>query len=458
MPPKASKRRVNGLQRDSSDGTSPAPITPDRATWPAWCEVESEPAFFNTILHEINVDGVKVQEVLGLDDECLAILPKPVYAMIFLFKYTKAEEEGQTTSCPPNVWFANQVPEFACASVALLNIVMNLPDVRLGHELQNFKDSTRSLDPVSKGDAIASFDFVRNIHNSFARDMDMLNIDYLLKDKHASSLKKRKLEAANAAKAEKAAARAEEKALRDAANIANGASTPSRSNPLCKARATDLSEDADWTASEAFHFIAYMPIGDEVWKLDGMEGFPQSLGTLHESQDWLQIIQTELTARMLQYQEGQIEFSLMAVIKDPAIDDRTSLAENIKALHEITRRLDEVIPDWRAFTVASADESTILNANSKYGITDADIQAAIIPGSVSDKLKSDRSEILLHLRQDMITAQAACRDTLRDHSLSNQSDAIKAMHRRFDYSSFVNGWLDSLAEEDVLLSLLEKAQ
>lgn len=57
----------------------------------------------------------------------------------------------------------------ACASVALLNIVNNVPDIELGDNLQAFKDFTKDFTPALRGDAIANFKFVKDIHNSFAR-------------------------------------------------------------------------------------------------------------------------------------------------------------------------------------------------------------------------------------------------------------------------------------------------
>lgn len=91
--PKSKKRHVNGGLPSEATPTL-SPITPDRQNWPGWCEVESEPvsgpesalillhvlinhrkAFFNTILRDMGIRGVKVQEVLGLDDDLLAILP-----------------------------------------------------------------------------------------------------------------------------------------------------------------------------------------------------------------------------------------------------------------------------------------------------------------------------------------------------------------------------------------------
>lgn len=44
---------------------------------------------------------------------------------------------------------------------------------------------------------------------------------------------------------------------------------------LKKSRSANVDDDA------GFHFIAYVPVDDHVWKLDGLERQPQKLGT-HE--------------------------------------------------------------------------------------------------------------------------------------------------------------------------------
>lgn len=62
-----------------------------------------------------------------------------------------------------------QTIDNACASIALLNIVNNINGIELGENIQAFKDFTRDLTPALRGDAIANFKFVMDIHNSFAR-------------------------------------------------------------------------------------------------------------------------------------------------------------------------------------------------------------------------------------------------------------------------------------------------
>lgn len=53
--------------------------------------------------------------------------------------------------------------------MALLNIVNNIPGIDLGDNIQSFKEFTMPFNPALRGDAINNFEFVKRIHNSFAR-------------------------------------------------------------------------------------------------------------------------------------------------------------------------------------------------------------------------------------------------------------------------------------------------
>jgi ubiquitin carboxyl-terminal hydrolase L5 len=46
---------------------------------------------------------------------------------------------------------------------------MNTPEIDLGQTLGVFKEETEELEPAYRGKRLAENDFIRNIHNSFAR-------------------------------------------------------------------------------------------------------------------------------------------------------------------------------------------------------------------------------------------------------------------------------------------------
>jgi ubiquitin carboxyl-terminal hydrolase L5 len=68
-------------------------------------------------------------------------------------------------------WLIIQTTSNACATVALLNIVMNTSEIDLGDALTAFKESTRSFTPPYRGQALSQNNFIRNIHNSFLRSV-----------------------------------------------------------------------------------------------------------------------------------------------------------------------------------------------------------------------------------------------------------------------------------------------
>lgn len=64
---------------------------------------------------------------------------------------------------------AFQTSNNSCASVALLNIVNNVLGIELGDNLHEFRRFTQDFSPALRGDAISNFEFVKEVHNSFAR-------------------------------------------------------------------------------------------------------------------------------------------------------------------------------------------------------------------------------------------------------------------------------------------------
>lgn len=82
-----------------------------------------------------------------------------MHGLIFLFTWRKdLNDEEVEISCPENIWFANQVIDNACASLALLNIVLNSSQLDIGEHLTQFRQFTADLSPsvlIPQGIAMA---------------------------------------------------------------------------------------------------------------------------------------------------------------------------------------------------------------------------------------------------------------------------------------------------------------
>jgi ubiquitin carboxyl-terminal hydrolase L5 len=136
-----------------------------------WCTIESDPAVFTELLEKFGVKGAAVEEVLAADPDTLATLPQPVYGLILLFKWKPSHSERNVVP-EAEVYFAKQTVNDACATQAIVNILLNnvgKPGLDIGDNLRNFQDFTSGLDPRMRGDMIGQSDVLRDAHNSFAR-------------------------------------------------------------------------------------------------------------------------------------------------------------------------------------------------------------------------------------------------------------------------------------------------
>lgn len=436
-----------------------------------------------------------------------------MHALIFLFRYHKEDEQKEELSDNTNnhIWFANQIPDFACASVALLNIVNNIPGLDMGNELHDFKEFTKDMDPMTKGEMIDNFKFVKNIHNSFAREDDLVLADEHLKRKIDKAKKK---EIAARGWATRKARQAAQMSSQDVpANTVKPSRTSFRSRqPTAKVNCTESvvstpaskstqsgrssttsapspEDDADTDCRRApkskpkaetngfedtnlrrstrapkprrtlrelkdeedeseagFHFIAYMPIGDHVWKLDGLDYYPTDIGAFGTSENdaaggtgnWIDAASPFIMNRMLQFQDSDVQFNLMAVVRDPAVREKADLLENVKAIQTLDIKLDGFAEDWRDIDGAETAKDTVTGISQEFGIAQCDIDGVDLPADGAAKIAAEDDLLsLIILRQRILAQQCELRSGLRDAMSSVQYDDEKAQHRRHEYEEFM---------------------
>lgn len=158
-----------------------------------------------------------------------------------------------------------------------MNIINNHTTINLGPSLADFRRSTIDMTPKDRGLALDQFDFVRDVHNSFATEFDKMNVDLRLKQDMELAEKKKKAAAAK--------------------------------RPRKK-----LKEDEDAFEDEnGFHFVAYVPASGAVWKMDGLERMPRRLSSIDEGDSWIAVVLPELQAQLESATTYAAEYSLLSL-------------------------------------------------------------------------------------------------------------------------------------------------
>jgi len=263
-----------------------------------WCTIESDPGVFTELIAEIGVQDIQVEEMFNIDKEGFG--DDVIYGLIFLFKYDQKLSSTGTVAQFTDLWFAKQVIVNACATQALISILMNAEGINLGPHLSELKEFTKNLDPEMRGLCLSNSKEIKEAHNSFNR-------------------------------------------------------------PDAFEMPEDNAKDEE---GDAYHFVAYMPYKGKIYELDGLKPGPIECAeyVTGTKNAWHEACQKVLRERMEAYTksgQSEIRFNLLKVVKNrqavyqpklKALQERlSSVGENHDILTEIQKLETKIAEEKEKF-------------------------------------------------------------------------------------------------------------
>lgn len=155
-----------------------------------WMPLESNPVVINKFLRGMGVpNSWDINDVLGMDEELLAMVPQPVAAVILLYPINdtneafkdeqekKIEASGQVVS--DKVYFMKQFVGNACGTVALIHSLANNTDkIELADGvLKTFLDKTKSMKPDERGHSLEEDEGISQAHEASATEGQSAMVD-----------------------------------------------------------------------------------------------------------------------------------------------------------------------------------------------------------------------------------------------------------------------------------------
>ena len=313
---------------------------------------------------------------------------------------------------------------------------MNAPQVQLGDQLEQFKESTKNLDTALRGYSLSSNTFIRRIHNSLIRRMDQLNADLALE--YAASQSRQK-------------------------------------KPKSASKKSRKKKDKD-DSENAFHFVAYVPADGQVWELDGLQKRPHKIGRPthvgrrtpkrgeHEltllgpidSDDWTTVARPQIEARMLQYEDSQLSFNLLALCRSSLAAHSRKIAGNLASLKTLLNSIRSR-PEFATFEPSEKwlDDTSLPSFLSEFQLTTTDVDNAPVPQTLHEKtLQLDTEAEANKLYESIVVDTKAVMGEYRAELISVAEDEQRVKGRKKDFGPALHKWVTKLAQKGVLEDMI----
>lgn len=157
-----------------------------------------------------------------------------------------------------------------------------------------------------------------------------------------------------------------------------------------------------------------------------------------KSENWIRNAKPDIEARMAEYEEGQIEFAILSLVKDPLLELVPALAENVKGLQTLASHLKSISTDTKNCASLGDQQDcvvthTLMGPDLNIGLTSDVIEQAKVASSIESALHSHEVSDVIASQEELCIAQARLWTSVRDECEAQRLDVEKANARRHDY-------------------------
>ena len=203
-----------------------------------------------------------------------------------------------------------------------------------------------------------------------------------------------------------------------------------------------------------FHFVAYVPIKGEVWKLDGIQRRPIRLGDC--GSNWLTVARTNISERIGQYDNEGVQFNLLSLCRSPLRSIPEELARNIQSMVAVERMLTAILPDWKHFTEGDNCD-TLLGSDESFGVSQHLLDQEQMRDSAQRQLDDARTDpsMLIELHGSWIADQKHLRRLYLEEVAIIGHENEQAARRKHDQTPIIYNSIRRLAKNGVLRDIVQ---
>lgn len=167
----------------------------------------------------------------------------------------------------------------------------------------------------------------------------------------------------------------------------------------------------------------------------------------------------QIQTRMLQYEENQFSFNLLALCQSPIPANRKSVLHAVVAVHYLDGEMETKYGDAYSKLVSESDtqldtgDDTLL---AEYDLKPEDVTTAVIPDSLKEQVGKEtlNASDAASLRCQLVIEARATMGEYRDESRSAIVDEERVTGRKKDYGSMLHKWISKLAEKGSLEEII----